>query len=427
MAGIALVLISGPTLAQRPVSPTVEIDRIVAVVNGDVIVWSELAARVRAVRAQLAQSGTAVPSDADLVRQVLERLIMDRLQLQLAETNGIRVDDETLNRAVASIAERNRLSLREFREVLERDGYDFGKFREEIRNELLIGQVRQRFVNNRVTVSQRDIDNFLAMVDKQGRSDTEYRLAHILVALPEAASPEAIAEARTKAERILADIDAGADFARTAVATSDGQQALQGGDLGWRRPTELPTFLGEVVPTLKPGEVSRLIRSPSGFHIVKLIDQRGSERHVVTRTRASHILIRPNEAVSAEEARIRLEQIRERVVNGEPFADLARAHSDDAGSAANGGELGWVSPGDLLPDFQKVMDALPPGQVSQPFQTQFGWHIVQVNERKDFDDTEQARRSAATQAIRDRKIEEELQNWLRQIRDEAFVEYRLEQ
>jgi peptidyl-prolyl cis-trans isomerase SurA len=422
-----VALAATPEARSQARAQILELDRIVAIVNDDVIVESELSARVETVRAQMRDSSTQPPPEGVLRRQVLDRLIIDRLQLQLAERGGLRVDDETLNQSVAAIAAQNQLSLREFRDILERDGYDFGKFREEVRNELLISQLRLRQVDNRIRVSPQDIDNFLATLTRQGGQASSYHLGHILIAVPEAASPEQIAAVRVQAEEALARLRDGADFAQTATALSDGQQALAGGDLGWRTAAELPTIFADAIPGLAVGEMTDLIRSPSGFHIVKLLALRGEEQVMVTQTHARHILIRPDEPVSPAEARRRLEALRERLENVESFAELARAHSQDSGTASKGGDLGWVNPGALIPAFERVMNSLQLGELSEPFETQFGLHIVQVLERREHDDTEQARRGKAAEEIRARKLEEELQNWLRQIRDEAYVEYRLDE
>ena len=416
-------------LAAQSSSPrrVVEIDRIVAVVNDDVIVMSELETRMRVVSDQMAAAGVPAPPHDALEKQVLEQLILEHLQLQIAQVTGIRIDDETLNRQIADIARQNKLSLTEFRDILERDGYDFATFREEIRKELIKARVQQRQVEDRVQVTDRDIDNFLATQAKQGGNDPEYRVGHILVAVPDGASPEQIAEALAKAEDIVARLDDGANFGRLAAAESDGRQALEGGDLGWRRAGELPTMFEDVVPKLKKGEISEIIRSPSGFHIIMLIDARGSDRHVIEQTHARHILIKTNEIVTADAARARLQVLRGRILNGADFAELARASSDDPGSAVNGGDLGWLSAGDTIPAFEAAMSALADGEVSEPFETQFGWHIVQVVGRRDRDSTVEVERARAAEQLRNRKADEELQAWLRQIRDEAYIEYRLDE
>lgn len=405
----------------------IEIDRIVAVVNDDVIVQSEMLTRMRVVVEQLENSGVPAPPRDVLEKQVLEQLILDRLQMQIAASTGIRVDDEALNRQIADIARRNNLTLREFRDILERDGFVYATFREEIRKELMKSRVQQRQVQDRVQVTDRDIDNYLATRDKQGGENPEYRLGHILVAVPDGASPEELADARDEAEDILARLHAGANFGRTAAAESDGQQALEGGDLGWRKGGELPTLFEEVAPKLEKGEVSDVIRSSSGFHIIKLIDARGAERHVINQTHARHILIKTNEVLNANAARSRLRVLRARILNGADFNELARASSDDPGSAVKGGDLGWLSPGDTIPPFEKTMNSLEVDAISEPFETQFGWHIVQVLGRRDRDSTDEVRRAKAAEALQKRKIDEELQSWFRQIRDEAYIEYRLDE
>ncbi len=419
---------SQPLGAQSSVTPEiVEIDRIVAVVNDDVIVHSELQTRLRAVIDQLQNAGVPAPPEDVLKKQVLEQLILDRLQLQLAEGTGIRVDDETLNRQIADIARQNQLSLREFRDILQRDGYDFAAFREEIRNELIKSRVQQRQVQDRVQITERDIDNFIATQAKQGSNIPEYRVGHILIAVPDGASPEQLAEAKQRAEDIVERLRDGANFGRIAAAESDGRQALEGGDLGWRKAGALPTMFEKVVPELEKGEISEIIRSSSGFHVLKLLDVRGAGRLVIEQTNARHILIKTNEIVSSADARSRLRVLRSRVQNGADFAELARASSDDPGSAVKGGDLGWLSPGDTIPAFEKTMDALAVGEISEPFETQFGWHIVQVLGRRDRDSTEEVQRAKAAEQLRNRKVDEELQAWFRQIRDEAYIEYRLDE
>ena len=405
----------------------VDLDRIIAVVNDDVIMQSELLVRIDLIRTGLEESGTPAPPGDVLARQVLERLVVDRIQLQLAQEYGLQIGDDELNRAMDDLAVRNNLSTAEFRDIMERDGYDFAKLREEIRKELLVAQVQQRFVSNRVAVSPRDIDDYLATVEKQGGGNREYRLGHILIAVPEGASPEEIEESRDRVFALLLELRAGLDFSEAALVHSDGQQALKGGDLGWRRASELPTLFADVVPTLSRDETSEPIRSPSGFHIVKVVDIRSGQTHVLTQTRARHILLQPNEVLSESDARARLLQLRERIANGADFAELARAHSDDSGNAAMGGDLGWLGPGDLLPALHEVLDTLEESELSAPFETERGWHILQVVERRAYDGTEEVRRANAVRAIRGRKIEEELQTWIRQIREEAYVEYRIDE
>ncbi len=404
---------------------TTELDRIVAVVNDDVITRAELDNAIAVIKRQLAQSNTRLPPPDVLDRQVLERLIGMRMQLQLAERTGIRVDDATLDRTVGVIAEQNKLSLAAFRDVLEQDGFSFEKFREDMRNEIAVGRLNQRQVDNQIVVSEGEIERFLETQKTQGRATDEYHLAHILVAVPEAASAEKIQDARRRIDAIMTQLREGADFAQTAMSLSDSPQALEGGDLGWRKAGELPTLFASVVPRMPPGNISEVMRSPSGFHIIKLLDYRGAERVIVTQTRARHILLKTNELVTEADVVARLRDLREQVLAGADFADLASRHSADTASAKRGGDLGWLSPGDTVPPFEKAMNALEPGAISEPVQSNFGWHIIQALERREHDDTEESEHSKARDLIRKRKIDEETQAWLRRLRDETFVEYRL--
>ena len=413
--------------AATQTSAGVELDRVVAVVNDDIISRSELDARLERVREQLRQSGTAPPPPDALRRQVLERLILRRLQLQIARNSRMRVDDESLNRTILRIAEQNELTLREFRDAVERDGYDFARFREEIRDDILIAEVRRRQVENQINISQRDIDDYISMMESRGTEADRhrYRIGHILIAVPDGASSEEIDEARERAGRVLEELRAGADFANMAVTHSDGQKALEGGDLGWRLASDLPTMLADAVLRLETGDVSEPVRSASGFHLVKLVDRQGSQRQMIRQTFARHILITLDALTDNAEARRQLGVLRERIVNGEDFGELARIHSDDPGSASTGGELGWIDPGNTVPVFERTMDSLAPGAISEPFRSQFGWHLVEVLERRDRDATETSQRAEARRRLRSRKIEENTQAWLRRVRGEAYVEYRL--
>lgn len=417
----AALSITAPSAAdQRQVA-----DKIVAVVNDDVITRTELDSRLRAVKEQLKAQPSPLPPDSVLERQILDRMITASLQLQLADRNGIRVDDDTLNRTIERIAEDNKLSLAEFRNVLEKDGYEFASFREDIRREILINRVQQRQVNDRITISEQEIDNFLKAQRLAGNNGREYHLAHILVAVPDAASTERIQTARQRADEIMEKLRAGANFQETAIALSDGQQALKGGDLGWRRLEELPTLFEDPIAQMKVGDVNGPIRSPSGFHIIKLLEQRDGERHIVTQTHARHILIRTDELTGDNAAQEKLRDIRQRVISGGDFAEMAREYSNDTANAGNGGDLGWVAPGEMVPAFEKEMDKLASGEISQPFKTAFGWHIVQVLERRSHDNTDTYLRAQARDAIRQRKIEEELQSWTARLRDDAYIENRL--
>ena len=411
-----------PSLLQADVP----LDRIVAVVDDDVVMKSELEEKVRTVIKQLQEQNTTPPPLSIIEKQVLDRMILNKLQLQLASQTGIRVDDESLNKTINNIAAENNLSLTQFREILEQDGYHYERFREDIRNEITISRLKQRAVDNRVTVTEREIDNLLKNQEIQGTTQTEYLLSHILIATPEAASPEEIEQAKLVGNKVLADLADGQDFAELAAAISDGQQALDGGNLGWRKLEQIPTLFLDYVTSMVKGDTSGLIQSPSGFHIIKLSGIKSTESHFVNQTHARHILIVPNDVVTENEVKTRLEQLKIRIEGGDDFGQLAQANSEDPVSAVEGGDLGWRNEGELVPEFEQVMNALEEGEVSDPFKTPFGWHIVQVLERREFNNAADMKRSKAREIIRNRKIEEAHQNWLRSLRDEAYVEYRID-
>lgn len=419
LAGLLACLIPASVAANLP------LDRIVAVVNEDVIMESELESKLRTVRDQIIKQGSPLPPTSVFRRQVLDGLIQNRIQLQLAERAGIRVDDESLNRTIAQIASENNVTLSEFRDILEADGYSYEQFREDIRNEIRLSQLRKRQVDNLVNVSEKEIDNFLANQEFQGDVDAELRIAHILLALPDNATDEERAEVQKMAEDIRQEVMAGGDFAEIAKAVSDGQNADNGGDLGWRKMDDIPSLFAEYIPGMKKGDVSEPIASSSGFHIIQLADTKDELNTIVTQTRARHILVKTDELTTDEQAETKIQQLRERIMRGDDFAVLAKGNSDDTVSALDGGELGWTSPGQLVPEFQRAMDAMQPGEISLPFKTNYGWHIVQVLERREFDNTESAKRSKARAAIYRRKLDEAMQSWARELRDEAYVEYRL--
>ncbi|WP_347247875.1 peptidylprolyl isomerase [Zoogloea sp.] len=407
----------------------VEVDRIVAVVNSEVITRSDLRMRVAQVTRQLSRQGTPLPAAEVLEKQVLERQIMERLQLQLAAETSLRIDDVTLDRAVGRIADNNRLSMTEFRKALERDGISWERFREEVRNEMLLTRIREREVDGRIVVSDAEVSNFLAQPDN-AMGQEEYNLSHILFRAPEGATPEQLARLRTKAEDVAARVARGEPFDKLAASYSDAPDALTGGNLGWRNAERLPGLFAEAVANLKPGETTPILRSAAGFHIVRVIDRKGSGASgvpaQVQQTHARHILIKTSEVVSDADARRRLTDLRDRVVQGgASFADLARIHSADL-SAAKGGDLGWIYPGDTVPEFEQAMDALKPGELSQPIQSPFGWHLILVEDRRVQDVSDERKRAAARNALRERKSDEAYQDWLRQLRDRAYVEYRSE-
>lgn len=401
-----------------------ELERIVAIVNEDVVLESELEDRISIVLEQLNAQNTSLPPEEAIRRQVLERIIVEKLQLQLADSNNIQVDDEALNASIREIASKNNMSLEEFRSILEAENHSFATFREELRNQIRINQVRQQMVGNRIKISDQEIENFFASEESAGDVGTEYHLAHILIPVPEAASPEQVQAARKKAEDVLQQLQAGSDFAEMAVAVSAGQTALQGGDLGWRKVAELPSVAADTIRQMRAGDISDLLRNPSGFHIVKLVDVRGGAAHYVSQTHARHILLKPEELSAADDARVRLEQLRERLIGGEDFAALARSHSQDKLSASRGGDLGWINPGDMIPRFEAAMDELQQDEISEPVKTRFGWHLIQVLSRRQHDSTNDYQRAKAREAILRYKSNVETDLWLRRLRDEAYVEYR---
>ncbi len=402
------------------------LNRIVAIVNDNIILSSQLDEAITDVVRQLQEKGTPVPEQSVLVKQVLERLVMETLQLDLAKANGITVDDGTLNEEAQQLAAKNGLTLTQFRDVLESQGFSYANFREKLRKELLIQQVRRQMVGSQISVNEQEIDNMLATLKASGQGDVEYHLAHILVAIPDGADSEKIAAAEQRAGNILARLRSGANFTDIAIAESDAQTALEGGDIGWRSLGQMPSLFLEPVKAMQVGDVSDLIRSPGGFHIIKLLEKRGDERHIVEQTRARHILLKPDEINSDEEVQARIKQLMIRLENGEDFEMLARANSQDPLSAARGGDLGWLNQGDTVPEFEEQMNRLQPGELSKPFKTQFGWHLVQVMERRSHDSTEEYERSRVRQLIRSRKYDEELFLWLRRLRDESYVDYRID-
>ena len=416
-----------PAAAQQPAGRVVLLDRIVAVVNEDVITRRDLDDRLRVVISQLRQQGTPTPAAEVLDKQVLERMIYTRVQLQFAKETGLRIDDGQLDKAIERIAEGNKISLAQLRATLEKDGVSFAKFREEIREEIVMSRLREREVDNKITVADSEVDNMLNALQLQDGKTDEYDLSHILVRVPEQASPEQLRERRARAEKALAQIKGGTDFRQVAASFSEAPDAVQGGAMGWREITRLPTIFAEVVKSMKPGDVSAVLRSPNGLHIVRVNDRRGQNAPViVAQTHPRHILIKTSEVVSENDARERLVKLKERLDNNVDFAELARLQSEDA-SASRGGDLGWLSPGDTVPEFEKAMDALKVGEISGPVRSPFGWHLIQVLERRNEDMSKQQQRLQARISLRAQKADEAYQEWLRQLRDKAFVEYRLEE
>lgn len=421
--GLFLLLLPATQLIAKPA--VIPLDKIIAIVDDNIITQLELDERVKLISQQLKQQGNRLPSQSTLRKQILERLILEKLQLEMAKKTGIRINDEMVNRVIANIAKENRLNMTQFRNVLKKDGYKFSDFRENIRHQVTISRLRKMRVENKVNISEQEIDNYLKQNMETKSAGTEYRLSHILIATPEAATPAQINKAKVKAEKVFKQLKKGADFSQKAIAVSNDELALKGGDLGWRKIAQLPTLIAAEVKKMNKNDIKGPLRSASGFHIIKLRNKRSSnKKYIVNQTMARHILVRPTAVLSRAEARLRIKSILRRIKSGEDFGSMARANSDDKAAAAEGGSLGWVSPGMMVPAFEEEMNKLKPGEISKPFMTQFGWHIVQVMSRRKHDNTKQFQRSQAIQLIRKRKTEEAVQDWLRRLRAEAYVDYR---
>ena len=420
--------------AARPAPPartTQPVDRIIAVVNDEVITANELRSRTLLAEVQLQRQKIAPPPQDVLARQVLERMIVDRAQLQLARETGVRVDDATVNAAMMRIAESNNITVPALRQRLEAEGISFAQFREDVRQDILLNRLREREVDSRLQVSDSEIDNFIA--DQAGISADaeEVNLAQILLRIPENATPQRIDETRQRADDLVAQLKGGADFARLAASYSNAAEALQGGELGWRSVDRLPTLFIDAIKGVKSGEIAPVVRSPNGFHILKVLGRRSAVAGKlagapVQQTRVRHILLRVTDVNPEPDVKRRLEEFKVRIEAGQiEFGTLARLHSVDP-SGSRGGDLGWVYPGDTVPEFERAMNALKIGEVSAPVQSPFGWHLIQVNERRTEPASAERSRQAARQALRERKSEEAYQDWLRQLRDKTYVEYRLE-
>jgi peptidyl-prolyl cis-trans isomerase SurA len=421
---LGLAVLAPGALAQR----LELVDRIVAIVNKEVVTASELREKVSYAERELKRQNTPSPDRGVLERQVLERLILDKAQLQMAADNGLRVDELQLDKALERIAENNNLTLAAFRKALEADGVQVDRFREEVRRQIVMQRLREREVDERIEVSESEVELYLDEQKGIGGERVEYNIAHILFRLPDQASPERIAQARARAEKARDEARAGADFGRLAASYSDSGDALQGGQMGWRAADRIPELFAVALQAMKPGDVSDILRSAGGFHLLRLLDRRGAgPGRDVRQTRARHILIRTNELVSETEARRRLTELRERVVaGGADFAALARTNSVDV-SAAQGGDLGWIYPGDTVPEFERALDSLKPGETSPPVKSPFGWHLIQVLERRTGGLPPERQRFVARQALRERKSDEAYQDWLRQLRDKTYVEIRLDE
>ncbi|MEH6501282.1 MAG: peptidylprolyl isomerase [Pseudoalteromonas distincta] len=420
-----LSLCAGLIFSAGAHAQVVPLDRVAAIVDNDVVMTSQLNQRLDDLRRQLAERGTQLPPDEVLREQVLDRLVVESIQLQMGERAGIRIDDAALNQTMQQLAQRNNVTPEEFRAALERDGISYNQAREQIRREMIINRVRQRRVAERIQVSDQEVRNFLNSEMGRIETATEYRLAMIVLPISETASASEVSEIAETANEIYQELREGADFTSLAVARSRGDTALEGGELGWRRSAQLPGPFASAVASLDVDGVTQPLRSPAGFHILKLLETRGGDGQMVEEFNVRHILIKPSEIRTEGEAAQLIQRIYERIQNGESFATLASAFSEDPGSALNGGSLNWVMPDSMVPEFREVMTSISPDTVSTPFQSEFGWHILEVQGTRNVDMTSEMREQQAINLIQNRKYEQELQTWLLEIRDEAYVEIKI--
>jgi peptidyl-prolyl cis-trans isomerase SurA len=424
-----MALLAGLGLAYQfnaQAAEVVKMDRIVAIVDQAVVTEQELESRIATVTAQFKKQGTELPAETILRKQILERLITDTLQLQYAAQTGLKVDDNQLDKTIGRIAEQNQLSLAEFTEALAKDGVSMTKFRADIRNEITLARLREREVDGRVNVSESEIDNFLTSQAANNENQDEYEIAHLLIRTPEEGTTEDIQKAKSKVDSALTELKAGVSFAKVSASFSDAPNALEGGSLGWKKASQMPALFLDALKAMQVGEVSAPLRSPNGFHVLKLNNKRGSNSPlVIQQTHARHILIKLSEIMSEKDGKLKIDGIKERLDNGEKFEALARQYSEDS-TASSGGDLNWVNPGDTVPQFEKAMNELKDLQISPPVRTQFGWHLIQVIERRSQDMSKEAARLKARQEIRAKKADEAYQDWIRELRDRAYVEIRLE-
>jgi len=407
-------------------SSGVLLDRVAAVVNDGIVLRSDVEQQLDTISDRLQKSGQQLPPRNVLRQQVLERLVLQELQMQRAERLGLKVSDEMINNALTDVARRNNIKFSDLPAALESQGINYRDYRDEVRRDMVLQGLRQRDVIARVYVSPREVDQCIAKRKASPNVDNEYNLAHILIAIPSAATEKQIAERTSRAQAVYERASRNEDFGQLAITYSESGTALEGGALGWRKAGQLPSFVADIIPTLKAGEVTQPIRTPSGLHLFKVLEVRGGQTPaLVSQVHARHILMKPTEVMDDETVRQKLSQIRERVLKGESFEAVASVTSEDPGSAASGGDLGWAGPGTFVPEFEKQLDAMSDNEISQPFRTQFGWHIIQLLGRRTYDASEDNTRNRCVSQLREARADEETEIWLRRLRDEAFVEYRM--
>ena len=417
---VTLILFCSLLLTQPTAAAQTSLDSIVAIVDESVITTRELAARIKLVKMDFRQSRRRLPSDEVLLRQVLEVLINDSLLLQEANRRGVKITDGQLNQAMQRLARQNKLNLSDFRKALLADGLDYDNYRETVRREMIISTLGRQFSQRNATISEAEVDDFIKLSGGEN-TNYEYRISHILIALPDAAPPEQVSDAQEMAEEILAELDQGAQFDQLANTFSTGDTALQGGDLGWRKRAEIPSLFTTQVLSMEPGDYAGPIRSANGFHIIHLDEYRDLEQFISQQTRSRHILIKPNELITEDDASNRLYGFRDRILAGEDFARLARLYSVDYGSAAEGGDIGWQDPGGTVKDYEAVTDRLEIGELSEPTRSQFGWHLIEVTGRRTVDETGQNKRNKIYSQLLQQKQREVFDLWKRRLRDEAYV------
>lgn len=419
-----------PSAPAKVMSKAQVLNRIVVVVNDEVITQMELDDRIIAVERSLKAQGTALPSREELQKQLLERMIVDRVQVQMAKEQGMRIDDINLDRALVRMAEQNKMTMQQMRNQIEREGGEFGKFREEIRDDIMMQRIREREVDSKIQVSELELDNFLLVQSQSNSEKQEINLGHIMVRIPENASAEIIAERNERMQSVMRKLRIGEDFAKLAATFSDSAEALKGGEVGWREQEKLPPIFTDAIAKIEVNGISEVVRSPNGFHVFKLLGKRAMKaeesKDATVQSNVRHILMKPTQILTTAQIKTKLAELKQSITNKTiTFEDAAKANSVDA-SAVKGGELGWVQAGDTLPEFEETMNKLAIGEVSDPIETQFGIHLIQVTERKKAEDSKERKRAEARQIVRARKADEALQDWIRQLRDNAYVEYRLD-
>jgi len=422
--GILLILLL-LSVNNKAFAAPIPIDRVAVIVDEDIIMASELEEKVTFFRNDIAKRSRQLPPENILRQQVLDRLILESIQLQLADRAGLRVNDESLNKTIERVAQQNNMNTQQFRETIEKEGRSYHEIREQIRRDFLISELRQKIVGRRIRITDQDVKTFMASDTGQIQTAANYHLGHILIAFPVKKAAETIELTQAKAKKIHNLLISGSNFQEVATEYSAGQNALEGGDLGWRNTAQLPSLFVEHVKSMEINDISEPIPSSSGFHIIQLIDKKGGDTHLVKQTRARHILIKPNEIRSLDESEALANKIRNEILNGENFEGLAKTFSEDPSSARNGGELDWVSPGSLVPEFEKTMNTIEIGKLSEPFLTQYGWHILEVLERREKNMNKEYQVNQARNFLSKRRYQEELESWIREIRQEAYVEIKI--